>query len=361
MVLMNESGDGGAANRPYQRRVGLKSDLLPRWFEVYRDYIVPLMPGVAFSVTLAMAATFISIGYGGPTVLFALLLGMAFNFLAVEPSFAPGLSLASRSILRVGVALLGARITSEQILALGWLALAGVTAAVAATILFGLFAARLTGMPQRFGVLTAGAVAICGASAAAAIAAVLPRGENLERDTAFTIIGVTTLSTVCMVLYPLLARVFHFNHAESGVFLGGTIHDVAQVVGAGYAVSPETGDVATIVKLLRVALLLPTVMVITIIGRRYFESTSSNRPPLVPIFLAAFIAIVILNSLHLIPQRVQTVMSDASRWCIVTAIAALGVKTSLAALAKLGGRAVGLMAAETIFIASFVLIIVHAG
>jgi uncharacterized membrane protein YadS len=101
-------------------------------------------------------------------------------------------------------------------------------------------------------------------------------------------------------------------------------------------------------------------MVITIVGRRYFESTSTNRPPLVPIFLAAFIAIVILNSLHLVPQRVQTVMSDASRWCIVTAIAALGVRTSLAALAKLGGRAVGLMVAETIFIAIFVLIIVHA-
>jgi hypothetical protein len=149
---MNESGDGGAASRelPYQRRIGLKSDVFPRWLAVYRDYIAPLIPGVAFSVTLAMAAT--SIGYGGPTVLFALLLGMAFNFLAVEPSFAAGLSLASRSILRVGVALLGARITSEQILALGWSALAGVTAAVAATILFGIFAARLTGMPQLFGV-----------------------------------------------------------------------------------------------------------------------------------------------------------------------------------------------------------------
>jgi uncharacterized membrane protein YadS len=148
-------------------------------------------------------------------------------------------------------------ITSEQILALGWSALAGVTAAVGVTILFGLFAARLTGMPQRFGVLTAGAVAICG---------------GLHGS------------------LPMLAQVFQFNHAESGVFLGGTIHDVAQVVGAGYSVSPETGDVATIVKLLRVALLLPTVMVITIIGHRYFESTYRNRPPLVPIFLAAFIA-----------------------------------------------------------------------
>ncbi len=204
-------------------------------------------------------------------------------------------------------------------------------------------------------------MAICGASAAAAIAAVLPRHATHERDTAFTIIGVTTLSTVAMVLYPLVAAVFGFTHAQTGVFLGGTIHDVAQVVGAGYSVSPETGDVATIIKLLRVALLVPAVLAISLLSHRVEAPEAARRPALIPGFLVAFLAIVAINSLHFMPAAVQSALGDASRWCIVTAIAALGVKTSLAALAKVGRRSIALIVAETVFIAAFVLILVHAG
>lgn len=307
-----------------------------------------------------MAATFASNVYGGPTVLFALLLGMAFNFISAETKFAPGVALSSRSILRIGVALLGARITFEQIIGLGWRTMLGVACAVLLTILFGLVCSSITGLSKRFGVLTAGAVAICGASAAAAIAAVLPRDETHERDTAFTIIGVTALSTVAMVIYPLIAALFHFTHAQAGVFLGGTIHDVAQVVGAGYAVSQESGDVATIIKLLRVALLVPAVVAISLLSRRA-DTAGSKRPALIPLFLIAFIGIVLLNSFHIIPNAVQIFLGEASRWCIVIAIAALGIKTSLLALSQVGHKAIGIMVAETVFIALFVLLLVHIG
>jgi uncharacterized integral membrane protein (TIGR00698 family) len=317
-------------------------------------------PGVMFSVTIAMAATFISNAYGGPAILFALLLGMAFNFVAVDARFAAGLGLAAKSVLRIGVALLGARITIEQILALGWSTLAGVAAAIALTIGFGFTAARLLGFQRRFGVLTAGAVAICGASAAAAISAVLPRYHDHERDTAFTIIGVTTLSTAAMVVYPVAAKLFNFDHTQTGVFLGGTIHDVAQVVGAGYSVSQEAGDVATIIKLLRVALLVPVVLTISLSARRLAASAgASSKPALVPGFLVAFLGIVVLNSLHIVPAAVQSALSDASRWCILTAIAALGIRTTLAAMAEVGYRAISLMVAETVFIAAVVLTLVH--
>jgi len=318
-------------------------------------------PGILFSVTIGMAATFVSGAYGGPTVLFALLLGMAFNFISSESRLAPGVAFSARSILRIGVAALGARITAEQVLGLGWSTLVGVAAAVALTIGFGIVAARLLGLKTQFGVLTAGAVAICGASAAAAIAAVLPCHEMHERDTVFTIIAVTTLSTIAMVLYPVFARMFHFSQADAGVFLGGSIHDVAQVVGAGYSVSPETGDVATIIKLLRVALLVPAVLSISVLARQVEAGPAGKPPALVPGFLLAFIGIVLLNSFHLIPSVVQSTLSDLSRWCIVIAIAALGAKTSLAALAKVGHRAMALMVAETAFIALFVLVLVHVG
>jgi uncharacterized integral membrane protein (TIGR00698 family) len=172
---------------------------------------------------------------------------------------------------------------------------------------------------------------------------------------------VTALSTVAMVLYPLLASLFHFTHAQTGVFLGGTIHDVAQVVGAGYSVSQESGDVATIIKLLRVALLVPSVLVISLLSRRVDAPEGGKRPALIPLFLIAFIGIVLLNSVHLIPPAVQGWLGDASRWCIVVAIAALGIKTSLVALGHVGPRAIALMVAETVFIALFVLVLVHVG
>jgi uncharacterized integral membrane protein (TIGR00698 family) len=333
----------------------------PTYAEPTRNWIVLHSPGVLLSITIGMAATFVANVYGGPTVLFALLLGMAFNFISAESRFAPGIVLSSRSILRIGVALLGARITFEQIAGLGWRSIFGVGCAVALTIAFGLACASITGQSKRFGVLTAGAVAICGASAAAAIAAVLPRSATHERDTAFTIIGVTALSTIAMVIYPLLAALFHFTHAQTGLFLGGTIHDVAQVVGAGYAVSQDSGDVATIIKLLRVALLVPAVLTISLISRRIDLPEGGERPALIPLFLIAFIGIVLLNSVHLISPPVQTFLGDASRWCIVIAIAALGIKTSLVALSHVGPRAIWLMVAETVFIALFVLLLVHVG
>jgi uncharacterized membrane protein YadS len=127
------------------------------------------------------------------------------------------------------------RITLGQITALGPMPIAMVVLSVALTIGFGIVLARLLGYRNRFGVLTGGAVAICGASAAMAIAAEMPAhpADNVkERATIFTVIGVCTPSTVAMVLYPMIATALGLGAAPAGIFLGGTIHDVGQVVGA---------------------------------------------------------------------------------------------------------------------------------
>ncbi len=313
-----------------------------------------LFPGILLSLVLALAAGFLAANQGGPAVLYALFLGMAFHFLASDTRFAEGVAVSARSILRLGVALLGGRITLDQVTALGGERLIGIAATVALTIGFGVLAARALGLKRRYGLLSAGATAICGASAAAAIAAVLPRYPEQERDTAFTIIGVTSLSTLAMVLYPPLARLIGFDATETGIFLGGTIHDVAQVVGAGYSVGPETGDVATIIKLWRVALLVPTVLLIALALRGDPPAPGTRRPPLVPPFLLGFVGLVTLNSIGWLPAWAGGLMGDASRWCITIAIAALGVKTSLQALGKVGGRAIGLMLAETLLLLGLV-------
>ena len=330
----------------------------PTWISRGRDAFTTArryFPGVLVSLVIAVAATFLSERYGGPVMLFALLLGMAFYFLSQEGACVVGIEFASKRILRIAVGLLGAQITIGEILKLGLTSVVLVIVAVTLTILFGVVIARVMGIARPFGILTAGAVAICGASAALAISSVLPKGETHERDTAFTVIGVTALSTVAMIVYPLIIALFRLDHAAIGVFLGGTIHDVAQVVGAGFSVSEETGNVATFIKLLRVAMLVPVVMALSFVFHAHNTSKEGRK---LPGFLIVFVALVIVGSLGVIPAPILAVLKSVSRWCLVTAIAALGMKTSLKAMADVGGRAIALIVAETVFLAIFVLTIV---
>ena len=314
-----------------------------------------LGPGLATAVVIALAATFVSERYGGPQFLFALLFGIAFNFLATDPRTRPGIEFAARTVLRFGVGLLGARITLEQIAALGMAPVLLVIGAVVATILFGAWIARFLDRSLAEGVLTGGAVAICGASAALAISAVLPRGERSSQFTLLTVVGVTALSTLAMILYPAAVPLLGLDAVGAGLFLGGTIHDVAQVVGAGYMISPEAGVNATFVKLLRVAMLVPAVVAISLLFRSRGES-ASHRAPLLPWFLVLFVILVAVNGTGWIPPQAGEWLSGFSRWCLVAAIAALGVMTSFAELAALGWQPVILMVSETVFLAALIVV-----
>jgi len=319
--------------------------------------IAARLPGALTAATIALAATYLAERYQAPQLLFALMLGMAFNFAAEDPRLKAGLDFASRTVLRFGVALLGGRIGIEQIAALGAAPAAIVVAAVAGTIAFGWLLARLLRRPATEGLLTGGAVAICGASAALAISAVLPAGKDQQRFTLLTVVGVTTLSTIAMVFYPTLAGELGLDARQAAIFLGGSIHDVAQVVGAGFMISPEVGDGATLVKLLRVALLVPVVVLFAHLFRNGHGETGgrAKRPPILPGFLVAFVLLVALNSAGVVPPGIARSLGEVSRWCLVIAIAALGVKTSFMQLAELGWKPVAMIVAETAFIAAVVL------
>jgi uncharacterized integral membrane protein (TIGR00698 family) len=287
-------------------------------------------------------------------MLYALLFGMAFNFLTEDERFAKGIRVASRNVLRFGVALLGLRITMGDVMQLGWEMVALIVAAVVATILVGGLIGRISGLKGDQSILSAGAVAICGASAALAIASVLPSHKDHERNTILTVAGVTALSTVAMVLYPVLVTYLNYDNTTAGVFLGATIHDVAQVVGAGYIISDETGEISTLVKLIRVACLVPVVVTISLIMHRR-RSVDAGGEPLLPWFLVAFVVLVIVNSLGYVPAQASTILAPVSSWCLLTAVAALGVKTSLRALADVGPAPIGVMVGQTVFLAAFVI------
>lgn len=332
-----------------------------------RPFVVAIAPGLAVAAAVAAAATFVAALHGGPQLLYALFFGVALNFLSHHPATKAGVEFGARTVLRFGVGLLGARITADQVVALGWPTALVVLLAVASTLALAFFIGRALGIGRARSVLAGGSVAICGASAALAISAVLPREKDGERFTLMVVVAVTVLSTVAMVLYPLLVRALGLPPALGGLFLGGTIHDVAQVVGAGYTIDTATGDIATVVKLFRVALLALVVAAVAWLFRAERAQADAlaasaqghgrapARQPLLPWFLWLFVALVVLNSLWTMPRELSQGLSLASRACLVLAIAALGIKTSFQQLARLGWRPIALIVAETLWLALFVL------
>ena len=320
-----------------------------------------LAPGFVVSLIVAAAASFLSEHYGAPVMLFALLLGMALNFLAGDGACKAGIEFTARSVLRIGVALLGMRITLEQMAALGWKPVALVVILVVVTIGVSVIAAKALGFQRLFGMLTGGATAICGASAALALAAALPNHPQKERATLFTVIGVSALSTLAMILYPMIANWLELSPQVAGVFLGATIHDVAQVVGAGYSMSTETGDTATVIKLMRVAMLLPVIVCAAMVTRMQGADPTGKRPPLLPWFAVGFLLLACINSTGWVVPAVQGTVNELSRWCLVVSISALGMKTQLKELAAVGIKPILLMVGETVFLVVLVLLLLHWG
>ena len=314
-------------------------------------------PGIWVAVITGLAALFLSEHYGAPAMLFALLLGLAMSFLYEGTKCQAGIEFTACHILRIGVALLGLRIAFGDLIVLGWQTGLVLILAIGSTILFGIGLAKLFGLNKRFGVLTGGAVGICGASAAMAISAVMPQNKRQEQDTLLTVIGVTSLSTLAMVLYPILASYLGFNETQTSIFLGGTIHDVAQVVGAGYSVSEQTGDLATLTKLVRVAFLMPVVMCILLVLRMNLAKSeqSGGKAPGIPGFLVAFFVLMVINSVVQIPESVTLAANQVSRFALIIAITAIGMKSNLGQLLTVGAKPIILMVMETIWIAGVIL------
>ncbi|MBU6234420.1 MAG: putative sulfate exporter family transporter [Alphaproteobacteria bacterium] len=313
----------------------------------------PFITGITLSVGLAATATFVAKTLGGPALLYALLLGMCFKLLGDKVK--SGVTFSGRTILRIGVALLGFRIAVSDLLALGIAPALLIIAAVTLTILFGAAFARALGLKPALGILTGGATAICGASAAMAIGTLLPRDKIDERDITFAVVAVTTLSTLSMVLYPPVIHALGLGDMDAGFIIGATIHDVAQVVGAGYMVSPAAGDHATVTKLFRIALLVP---VTTVLAAMFASGRNGAKGPTstIPWFLILFVVFAGIRSTGIVPDKLVSLANDASRWCLCIAIAAVGLKTSVGDMRSLGFKALLLAIAETLFLITVVVL-----
>jgi len=307
-----------------------------------------LAPGIILSALVAaigyIAAPFVAKAVPIPNMVIALVVGIALNPLAARPAVQPGMNFCVKTLLRWAVALLGLRVGLGDIAALGLETALLIVIAMAATVASGFVFARWYGRSAGFGALVGVGTAVCGASATLATSTVVPEYNGKAADIAFVVVAVNALATLAMLVYPPLCIVLGFDAQTTGVMLGGTIHDVAQVVGAGYAVSEAVGNTAVIVKLFRVFLLLPVVLSVGWYFTRMGIQHGQARVP-VPGFAIVFLLLCVLNSaMPLAPSwmpvytPMKSVLVEISTWGLLLAIGALGLGTSVKTIIGLGWR-----------------------
>lgn len=339
-----------------------------------------LGPGVALSAVVAVfsyiAEPFFASAlkqitgwsYTLPAIVIALIIGIALNSFASRPSLQPGITWCVKKLLRIAIGLLGIRIAFSDIIELGLSSALLVIAAMALTIAAGIYLARWFSVGDGYGALAGAATAVCGASATLATATVVPQYPQKGADVTFTVVAANAVSTLVMILYPPLCILLGLDQQNTGFMLGATIHDMAQVVGAGYAVSESVGNTAVIVKLFRVFLLLPAVLAIAWWFTRSGTEHASAKVPM-PVFALVFLGLCLINSILLLDPEllpvyvpIKAVLIQFSSWGLLIAIAALGLGTSLTSLLRIGWRHIAVFMGTTCILLVFVtggLLILH--
>ena len=282
-------------------------------------------------------------------LLMVILLGMASRSLAMVPEAAlPGIRIAQRPLLRWGVAGLGFRLSVGELLKIGGPALVVVTVSTLSALAFGWWVARRLGVGEKLGLLLGVGGAICGASAVVAADSVV-QGER--KDSALALGVITLLGTLGIVLYPMLQRALDMREFVYGVWNGASLHEMAQVVAAGFGVSEEAARVATVVKLARITLLAPVILYLSWSLRHRRRETGQAKVAVLPWFLVLFVFFTAVNSTGFLPGRATGAFRKADLWLLCIGMAGVGLQTGFHDLREAGARPILAGAAQWAFLA----------
>ncbi|MDP9646688.1 YeiH family protein [Paraburkholderia caledonica] len=265
-------------------------------------------------------------------------------------SWAAGVNFSARKLLRIAVAFFGLRVSLQEIAQVGLPGLAESVLIVVSTLLIGTWAGmKIMKLDRDTALLTAAGSAICGAAAVLAFESTL---QSKPHKSAMAVGSVVLFGTLSMFLYPVLFKAgwLHLDTVGAGLFFGGTIHEVAQVVGAASNVSPEATHIATIVKMTRVILLVPVLLLVGLwvnrAARRDASAADTQQGAAVhqgklaiPWFALGFLAFVVINSLHVLPQAATTTLNTLDTFALTMAMTALGIETRLSQIRQAGPRA----------------------
>jgi uncharacterized integral membrane protein (TIGR00698 family) len=281
-------------------------------------------------------------------LLVVILLGMAIKSLVPLPAIAlPGIRLAQRPLLRWAVAGLGFRLSLAELWKIGGPALGVVVVSTFAALAFGWWVARRLGVSEKLGILLGVGGAICGASAVVAADSVV---QAERRDAALALGVITLLGTIGIVIYPLLHGWLGISEFVYGVWDGASLHEMAQVVAAGFGVSEEAARVATVVKLARIALLAPVVFYLAWTLRRHHQKVGHAVVAPVPWFLVLFLVFAVVNSFGVIPTRWLEGVRRADLWLLCVGMAGVGLQTGFSDLRQAGVRPIAAATLQWIFL-----------
>ncbi|MDN5820735.1 MAG: putative sulfate exporter family transporter [Brachybacterium sp.] len=314
-------------------------------------------PGVLLTLAVAVISILLSqVLPGVSALIIAIVAGIVVANLASLPlSLAPGLSFAAKKFLRAGIVLLGLQVALGDLLALGAPMLAVVVAVVGGGVLGTLAIGRALGVDKGLTLLVACGFSICGAAAVAAAAGVTDPDEEHEERTITAIALVVLCGTLMIAAVPAVAAALQLDPETAGLWAGASIHEVAQVVAAGGAVGGGAAlTVAVIVKLARVLMLAPVMAVIGL-QQRHAGASEGKRPPLVPLFVLGFLAMVLLRSVVPLPAGVLDLGNLFQTGLLAAAMFALGTGVKLRSLFQVGVRPLALAALSTLLVAALAL------
>lgn len=317
-----------------------------------------LLPGIVL-VTVVSGAAYSLRGLPGfaifsPLIL-AVIIGMIFsNIIEMPRSVSTGIAFCQRPVLRAAIVLLGFQVTFTQIQAVGSRGLMIVAASLLATYVATLGLAKLLGVERKLAELIAAGTSVCGASAIIAANSVTNADDG---DVTYSVAAITLFGTIAMFAFPLLGSALGLSSADYGLWVGTAIHEVAQVIGAGFQHGSEAGEVSTIAKLSRVALLAPLVLSLGYLATMRQSAHAAVRAP-VPWFVLGFIAIVAVNSMVPIPGAVSSTLGLLTTFLLTLGLAAMGLRTNVAEIRARGAKPMLLAMAASIFIAAGSLVLI---
>ncbi|MFD2054538.1 YeiH family protein [Mesorhizobium calcicola] len=311
--------------------------------------LVAMMSGVAFSARNVSGFALFS-----PMIL-AVVAGMIYSNVLGTPAHArAGIAFSQRRLLRFAIVLLGFQLTLGQVVSIGAGGVGIVALTLGSTFLFTITLGRLIGVDAKLAQLIAAGTSICGASAIVATNIVT---DARDEDVTYAVASITLFGTVAMLGFPLLAPLLGLDQHAFGLWAGASIHEVAQVIGAGFQNGTQSGEIATVAKLTRVAMLAPMVIALGLMARRKSSNQSAARPPM-PWFVAAFVAVVALNSLVTVPPEVKSAMALATTIMLTMGLAAMGLQADISQLRSRGLRPLALAFLAFLFVGCFSLMLV---
>ena len=303
-----------------------------------------IIPGLLLSLAIAVIATMLNqyVHLIGASV-FALLLGMFINFFMKDTKkYKDGITFTSKKLLKVAIVLLGTSLSVSQIIHVGKYSLVVMVFTLAAAFGFGYFIGKIFNMNWKLSSLISAGTGICGGTAVATLSQVIDADDS---DVAYAISATFIFDVIMVILFPIMGAALGLSDMAFGLWAGTAVNDTSSVVAAGYAYSDAAGDFATIVKLTRTLSIIPVVLAFSYVNEKLklknddganLTHKKVNLKKIFPWFILLFLGAALLNSIGLIPATLSSSLAKLSKFLMVMALAAIGLKTDIRDVKKSG-------------------------